>query len=117
MARSKGDIGYVVTRDWAVKNRAFVFDLSVWKDVAPKDDLKQKLGTDLATYKMILNETLKLSDDNHMTELAGFFSFWKYSNIPGYPSKHEPVPTEWETVFIISPYNVYQNTVAGNGTD
>ncbi len=114
MARSKGDIGYVVTRDWAVKNRAFVFDLSVWADVAPKDDLKQKLGTDLATYKMILDATLKQADGNHMTELAGFFSFWKYSNIPGFPSKHEPVPTEWETVFIISPYNVYQNTVAGD---
>jgi len=113
-ARGKGDTGYVITRDWAVKNRAFVFDLSVWADEMPKDDPKQKLGTDLVTYKMILDAVSKQADGNHMTELAGFFSFWKYSNISGYPSKHDPVPTEWETVFLISPYNVYQNTVAGS---
>jgi hypothetical protein len=27
--RAKGEIGYAITRDWAVKNRAFVLDLSV----------------------------------------------------------------------------------------
>ena len=47
-----------------------------------------------------------------MTELAGFFSFSKYSNVPDHKSIHEPVPTEWETVFLISPFNCYQNTVA-----
>ena len=33
--RARGDIGYVLTRDWAVKNRAFVFDLSPWGDEKP----------------------------------------------------------------------------------
>ena len=113
-ARERGEVGYVVTRDWAVKNRAFVFDLSPWGDETPKDDPEQPLGTDLVTYRMILEETLRRSAGKHMTELAGFFAFWKYSNVSGYASAHEPVPTEWETVYLISPYNCYQNTVASD---
>ncbi len=113
-SRAAGGISYVVTRDWAVKNRSFVFDLSPWGDEIPKDDPKQAMGTDLETYRMILDEVLKQSAGKHMTELTGFFAFWKYSNIAGFPSKHEPVPTEWETVYLISPYNCYQNTVSSD---
>ncbi len=112
--RDSGGIGYVDTRDWAVKNRSFVFDLSPWGDETPKDDSEQTMGTDLETYKMILQQTLNQSAGKHMTEIAGFFSFWKYSNIPGFASKHEPVPTEWESVYVMSPYNCYQNTVASD---
>lgn len=112
--RVKGDVGYVVTRDWAIKNRSFVFDLSPWGDEIPKDDPAQKPGSDLETFKLILGEILKQNDGKQMTELAGFFSFPKYSNIPGFKSIHEPVPTEWETVYLISPYNCYQNTVASS---
>ncbi len=114
MTRHKGDVGYVVTRDWAVYNRVFVYDLSPWGDEAPLDDPDQALGTDLQTYKLMLEAVLKLTKGQQMTEVAGFFSFPKYSNIEGYPSKHDPVPTEWETVYQISPYNCYQNTVAHN---
>ena len=113
-ARAAGDVAYVVTRDWAVANRAFVYDLSPWGDEQPKDDPDQPLGTDLATYKLLLDANLAQSAGDHMTEVAGFFAFWKYSNIPGYASSHEPVPTEWETVYLISPYNCYQNTVANS---
>lgn len=112
--REKGNTRYVVTRDWAVKNRAFVFDLSPWGDETPYDDPKQPLGTDFETYKMILEENLKHSAGEHMTELAGFFAFHKYSNVTPNKSIHEPVPTEWETVYLITPYNCYQNTVAHN---
>lgn len=108
--RDLGGIAYSSVRDWAVKNRAFVFDLSPWGDEVPGDDPHQPMGTDLATYKLILAETLKHSAGKHMTEVTGFFNFQKYSNMPGHPSKHEPVPTEWETVWLISPYNCYQNT-------
>jgi hypothetical protein len=34
--------------------------------------------------------------------------------MPDHKSAHEPVPTEWETVWLISPYNCYQNTVSGD---
>ena len=113
-ARAARDVGYVVTRDWAVKNRAFVLDLSPWGNEVPGDDRTQRLGTDLETYRLILAEMLKASAGKQMTELAGFFAFAKYSNVPGHPSTHDPVPTEWETVWLISPYNCYQNTVASD---
>ncbi len=110
-ARRNGAIDYVVNRDWLVKNRAFTFDLSPWGDEVPADDLGQPPGTDLATYQLILAETRRHSAGEHMTELAGFFQFCKYTNFNSvHTSKHEPVPTEWETVHLISPYNVYQNT-------
>jgi len=112
--RAQGDTGYVVTRDWAVRNRAFVFDLSPWGDEKPGDDLEQPLGTDLETYQLLLEEALCQSAGKQMTELAGFFAFQKYSNVPGHASAHDPVPTEWETVYLVSPYNGYQNTVASS---
>ncbi len=109
--RNNGTLTYNVVRDWAVKNRAFTFDLSPWGDEVPFDDKEQKIGADLETYKMILAATMKNAAGKEMTELAGFFSFQKYSNMPNYPeSKHEQVQTEWETVRLISPYNAYQNT-------
>ena len=49
-----------------------------------------------------------------MTELTGFFSFNKYSNTTDHKSSHDPIPTEWETVHLISPFNCYQNTVSHN---
>ena len=108
--REPGQIAYLILRDWAVKNRAFTYDLSPWGDEVPGDDPNQPLGTDLATYHLLLAATLKQSAGKQMTEVAGFFNFQKYSNMPGHPSKHDPVPTEWETVYLISPYNCYQNT-------
>jgi hypothetical protein len=62
----------------------------------------------------MLDEVLRQSAGEQMTELAGFFAFAKYSNVPGHASAHDPVPTEWETVYLISPYNCYQNTVASS---
>ena len=113
-SRARGDIGYVVTRDWAVRNRSFVYDLSPWGDEVPQDDPKQPMGTDLATYHIMLKTLAERSSYTRMTEVAGFFAFSKYANMPDHPSRHEPVPTEWETVYVISPYNCYQNTAAAD---
>ena len=112
--RARGDIGYVVTRDWAVKQRAFVFDLSPWGDEKPGDDPGQRLGLDLETYNLVLAETLRQSAGRHMTELTGFSDLAKYSRTSGHPSAHEGVPTEWETVWLISPFNCYQNTISSD---
>lgn len=114
VTRAKGDVGYVVTRDWAVRNRAFVFDLSPWGDEPPQDEPKQEPGVDLETYKAILEETKKLAAGEHMTELTGFFAQTKYAVAPGHASKHEGVPTEWESVWLMTPYNVYQNTISSD---
>lgn len=113
-ARAEGKLAYAVNRDWAVRNRAFVFDLSPWGDEKPEDDPGQRLGLDLETYRLILEENLRQTRGEHMTELAGFFDFAKYSNVAPHRSRHEPVPTEWETVWLISPYNAYQNTVTSD---
>ena len=104
--RARGDTSYVLTRDWAVKNRAFVFDLSPWGDEKPLDDPDQRLGLDLETYKLMLGETLRHSAGRQMTELTGFFAFSKYANMPDHKSAHEPVPTEWESVWLMSPFVV-----------
>ena len=112
--RARGDIGYVVTRDWAVKQRAFVFDLSPWGDEKPGDDPSQRLGLDLETYNLILAETLRQAAGKHMTELTGFFAFSKYSHTPDHPSAHEGVPTEWASVWLMTPFNCYQNTISSD---
>ena len=113
-SREPGATGYVVTRDWAVKNRAFVYDLSPWGDEKPFDDPDQRLGLDLETYQMMLAEIYRQSAGRHMTEINGFFNFLKYSNVHGHSGKHDPVTTEWESVWLMSPYNCYQNTITSD---
>jgi hypothetical protein len=113
-ARARDDESYVVTRDWAVKNRAFVFDLSPWGDEKPGDDPNQALGLDLETYKLILAETLRQAAGKQMTELTGFFAFDKYSSTATHQSIHQGVPTEWESVWLMSPFNCYQNTISSD---
>ena len=112
--RGKGDLGYVVTRDWAVKNRAFVFDLSPWSDEPPGDDTGQRVGLDLETYSLVLAETLRQSAGKHMTELTGFFVGAKYSDEPPHKSVHQGVPTEWQSVWLMTPFNCYQNTISSD---
>ncbi|MBO4548353.1 MAG: hypothetical protein J5758_03975, partial [Abditibacteriota bacterium] len=113
-ARSEGSLGYTVTRDWSVLNKGFVYDLSPWGDETPADDEEQQPGTDLETYKLMLRAMDKRRGPEQFTEVCGFFCFKKYSSHGGHVSRHEPVPTEWETVYVISPYNCYQNTVASD---
>lgn len=110
-ARNNGDTAYISLRDWSVYNRAFVVDLSPWGDETPFDDRTQKVGTDLETLKMILQTQKNLLEGKSTFEFCGFFNFTKYSkNGDNTESKHDPVPTEWETVYVISPYGGYQNT-------
>ena len=86
----------MLTRDWALKNRSFVFDLSPWGDEKPQDDPEQRVGLDLETCRLVLAEMFRQSAGKRMTELTGFFVFSKYANMPDHKSAHELVPTEWE---------------------
>ncbi len=113
--REAGDIRYAVTRDFAVFHRSFVFDLSTWADEVPKDDLKQKVGTDKDTFVRILSALKTVRPEGKLTEIDGFFSFNKYSsngNGDGFTSKYVPTHFEWECAFTFTPYGCYWNSVA-----
>lgn len=112
VAREKGAWDYAICRDWAVKNRCFVFHMWPWADEPAADEPEQPSGTDYRTLKTILGEVKRQANGKHMTELAGFFAFHDgpmFSN--RLVTRHtDGVYTEWETVWQISRYNVYQNT-------
>ncbi|MCL2304184.1 MAG: hypothetical protein FWC43_02430 [Planctomycetaceae bacterium] len=93
--------------DFTISRSAFFFELHCWGDEAPVDDPNQPLGTDLATTKAILKSMHKNADGG-VIEIHGFTPWpWKYTSYGQAGSKHEPVPTEWESVRIFSAYNAY----------
>jgi hypothetical protein len=115
VARENGAWDYVVCRDWAIKNRAFVFSLWPWSDEPAADEPSQASGTDHATFTTILAETMRQAKGRHLTEMAGFIMFydgpmWCNKLVTKHP---DGVYTEWETVWLISHYNTYQNTACG----
>ena len=102
-------------RDLAVSKKGFVFDLSPWSDEAPKDDPTQKLGTDLATYMMILEALQTLRGTKQLTEIVGFFSQQKYAkagNDETWQSKYTGTHVEWEYAYLFTPYQCYWNPSA-----
>ena len=102
-------------RDLAVSKKGFVFDLSPWKDEAPKDDPTQKLGTDLETYMMILETLQALRGTQQLTEIVGFFSQQKYAkagNDETWESKYTGTHVEWEYAYLFTPYQCYWNPSA-----
>ena len=110
--RETGALRYSTGRDWIVYNKGFVFDVSPWGDEISPDDPNQKLGTDRETYKLILQTVYDNANGEYMTELSGFFDFFKYSIHAG--GKHGEIETEWESVHLMTPYNVFQNTADHN---
>lgn len=92
--------------DFAVAARGFCMELSPWGDEVPNDDPTQPLGTDLNTYKTILNACNQQTGRTAMIKFMGFPYFpLKYSSQVG--GMHDPVPLEWETARLISAYNAY----------
>ncbi len=102
-------------RDVAVREKAFVFDLSPWSDEVPKDDQTQKLGTDLETYMMILETLQQVRGTTSVTEIIGFFPGNKYSdsgNDDVWQSKYKGTQVEWEYAYLFTPYQCYWNPSA-----
>ncbi len=90
--------------DFFVSRRAFFCDLFVWPDEAPQDDPGQKPGTDLRTFQEVLLSAYQHGGAGSMIHVGGFTPWGhKYTKHTG--GKHEPVPTEWETVRLVSAYN------------
>ncbi len=97
----------LINHDFAISRAGFFFELHCWDDEAPVDDPNQPLGTDLATTKAIL-KSMHANAQGGIIDIHGFTPWaWKYTSYGQAGSKHEPVPTEWESVRIFSAYNAY----------
>jgi hypothetical protein len=92
--------------DYAVMKKGFCFELSPWGDEIPNDDPAQPIGTDLATFKEILNSCNQHTGYNKAIKFCGFINWdQKYTDYVG--GNHSPVATEWELARVLSAYNVY----------
>lgn len=93
--------------DFFIARRAFFWDLNIWKDEATVDDPKQKPGTDLETVLKIFAAASRLAK-GRLIHLGGFTPWaYKYTDHPGAGGKYGGVPTEWETVRVLSRFRVY----------
>ncbi len=96
----------LTNHDFFVARRAFFCDLHVWSDEAPQDDPQQPLGSDRRTFEEILLSAYRQGGDRSMIHIGGFTPWTlKYTKHTG--GKHDPVPTEWETVRLASAYNAF----------
>lgn len=100
--------------DYWVSKRAWFADLLVWGDETPVDDPAQKPGTDLETLKTLL-KTAYARAGGKMIYVGGFPAWeLKYTSHDKSGGAHEPVPTEWEYVRLLSAYNAYVDADAGH---
>lgn len=96
---------YSSSRDYLVMNKAFVFDLSPWSDERPNDAREQTLGGDYNCYTSILQSAQNVWGNKWAMEIIGFIPWWhKYTTVDGKSTTHDPVPSEWKTVQILSSY-------------
>lgn len=108
-SRENGWTTYALERDRFVAEKAFCFELSPWDYFQPEDEPDAPLGLEKKTLLEIFETVYTLAQGKNMTEFCGFFNIRKLK-------KGEPVGviTEWEQVYLMSPYNFYQNTVTND---
>ncbi|MCE5339992.1 MAG: hypothetical protein LLF92_02525 [Planctomycetaceae bacterium] len=95
--------------DYGVSKKGFCFELSPWGDEYPNDDLTQPLGTDLNTFKTILNACNVKNNYSKMIKLCGYTNWdQKYTNNSGVGGSHDPVKTEQEQTSLLTAYNTYE---------
>lgn len=98
----------LVNHDYLVAQRGFAFDLSPWADETPIDDRTQPLGTDRRTLESLLRTAYVQSGGDQMIKVLGFVPWaFKYTNYGTAGGRHDPVPSEWMFVEIVSAYNGY----------
>ena len=100
------DMTQLCNLDYAVSKKAICFELSPWGDEVPNDDPAQPPGTDLATFKVILDACNTKNNKQQMIQMSGFPNWpYKYTTYAG--GSHQAVETEWEFIRLLSAYNVY----------
>jgi len=92
-------------RDYIVANRGFMFDLSPWNDEVPYDDQTQPLGTDYETLCKIMDYAYQKNNGTFFTSCGYVPYYKKYTNQMKGRGNHEPVPTEWKYVEVVTSYN------------
>lgn len=94
--------------DYAVQKKGFCFELSPWGDEVATDDPSQPLGTDLDTFRKILNACNLQTGKSRMIKFCGFTNWdYKYTSNGSVGGSHGEVATEWETMRLLSAYNAY----------
>lgn len=102
------------TSDYLIKNKAFMFELSPDSSKKPIDDRTQPLGTDVNTFKAILNSQ-RTQSNGEIFSVVGFVPwFAKYSNSADSSSGMTAVQSEWTMVDIVSSYNGIIDADAAN---
>ncbi len=92
--------------DYVIAHRGFFWDLNVWEDESPRDDPGQAPGTDLKTLQAILRSAYDQTGGKSMIHISGFTPWaYKYTSHGDAGGRHDPVPTEWQTVKVVSAYN------------
>ncbi len=98
----------LTNHDFFVSQKGFFFDLNVWDDEKPVDDLHQPFGTDLDTLKALLLSAYQQGGKEKMIHIGGFTPWaYKYTTHGQAGGKHDGVPTEWEFSRVASAYNAY----------
>ena len=101
----------VLNADYWISRKAFFFDLSPWEDCPATDDPSQLPGTDFRTLRSILQAANERNHHDNIITCGGFVPWWlKYcrSDWGGRDpdaADHDPVPTEWQFVDVLSSYN------------
>ena len=96
----------LTNHDFIVAKRGWFFDLLVWGDETPIDDREQAVGTDLKTLQSLLLSAYNHGGKDDMIHICGMTPWAsKYTTYDHAGGTHDPVPTEWELVRLISAYN------------
>lgn len=96
----------LLSRDFTIRNRGFMFDLSPWTDERPVDDPTQPLGLDGATYRSILAAAAARAPG--MIHVINCIPWcYKYTNWAQAGGTRDPVVMEWECTGLLSRYNAY----------
>ncbi len=97
----------LVNSDYFIGERAFFCDLDPWEDESPIDDPDQVPGTDGRTLRAILRSAQGRAG-GRMLRVGGFPPWaFKYTTHGVAGGKHDPVPTEWHFVHVVSEYDGY----------
>ncbi|HEX7663345.1 MAG TPA: GxGYxYP domain-containing protein, partial [Polyangiaceae bacterium] len=88
----------VLSRDYLIAEKAYVFDLSPWSDQAPVDDPSQPAGADTNEMVSLLDTAHTAMKGADLAQVWGFYEVKKYST----GAHTEPVSGEWTTVKLFS---------------